>query len=187
MEFDRTRNVGAAKSSGPNAFSKRRLVPWMRQLCEALHYAHTDPRVVHRDLKPANLMVNARGQLKITDFGIARSISDSVSRATNAHPTSGTLVYMSPQQLMGSASASDDIYSIGATLYDLITGKPPFHTGNISAQILQATPPPMLERRTQLGRNGGPIPAAFEELVAACLAKDPAQRPPTPLALLEWA
>src|SRR5438093_1030635 len=109
---------------------------WVEQLCEALAYAHERARVVHRDLKPANLMINTKGELKITDFGIARSLSDSVSMLTMARGTSGTLVYMSPQQLDGDkASHLDDIYSVGATLYELLTGKPPFYSGGIERQI----------------------------------------------------
>ncbi len=150
----------------------------MRQLCEALDYAHHRAKLVHRDLKPANLMINAQEDLKVTDFGIARSISDSVSRVTMDRGTSGTLLYMSPQQALGQKPAiSDDVYAIGATLYELLTSKPPFHSGNIARQLEEMTPPPMAERRAELELAGAPIPPAWEETVAACLAKDPAIRP----------
>ena len=78
-------------------FKVEELRPLVTQFCHALEYAHTKARIVHRDLKPANLMVNANEQLKITDFGIARSLSDSVSMLS-LRATSGTLLYMSPQQ-----------------------------------------------------------------------------------------
>ena len=72
--------------------------------------------VIHRDLKPANLMVNQRGDLKVADFGIARSLADSASRMTAEQSRSGTLVYMSPQQLNGERGTHlDDIYSLGAS------------------------------------------------------------------------
>src|SRR4029077_11905642 len=101
------------------------LTEWIKQLCEALDYAHNHARVVHRDLKPTNLMVNQRGELKVADFGIARSLSDSVSKITVEGGTSGTLVYMSPQQLNGERGTHlDDVYSFGATIYDLLTSKP---------------------------------------------------------------
>src|SRR5437879_13148451 len=96
----------------------------MTQLCEALDYAHNRARVIHRDLKPANLMLNQRGDLKVTDFGIARSLADSASRLTTEQGRSGTLVHMSPQQLNGERGPHlDDIYSLGATVYELRTRK----------------------------------------------------------------
>ena len=70
------------------------IIAWVGQLCEALEYAHTRAEVVHRDLKPANLMVDARGELKVADFGIAASVSDSVSRVSVQAGSSGTPVYM---------------------------------------------------------------------------------------------
>jgi len=99
----------------------------MSQLCDALDYAHNHAHVIHRDLKPANLMVNQRGELKVSDFGIARSLEDSMSVITKAGGRSGTLAYMSPQQLEGERGTHlDDIYSLGATVYELLTSKPPF-------------------------------------------------------------
>jgi serine/threonine protein kinase len=186
MEYVDGDTLASRKSEAPNRMLEvEELWPLVRQLCRALHYAHTQPRVVHRDLKPANLMVTRDGRLKITDFGIARSISDSVTRVSNVHPSGGTLVYMSPQQLMGEPpQPTDDIYSIGATIYDLLSGKPPFHTGSIAAQLLQSVPPRMAERRAQLERSGAPIPATWEETITACLAKNPEQRPATALDII---
>lgn len=150
------------------------------QACAALDYAHNTAGIVHRDLKPANLMMNSRGELKITDFGIARSLSDSISMLT-MKKTSGTLVYMSPQQLDGEqASPLDDIYSFGATIYELLTSKPPFYSGSLDKQIHEKAAPTMSQRRSELGILGSkPISPRWEETVAACLAKDPAQRPQT--------
>src|SRR5437899_11445292 len=126
------------------------MTDWMRQLCDALDYAHNHARIIHRDLKPANLMVNQRGELKISDFGIARSLGDSMSMLTREEGTSGTLVYMSPQQLAGEhGSHLDDIYSMGATFYELLTSKPPFYSGNIDRQIQERLAPSMTERRKE--------------------------------------
>ncbi|TPW10356.1 MAG: WD40 repeat-containing serine/threonine protein kinase, partial [bacterium] len=113
------------------------MAPLVGQLCDALEYAHTKPRIVHRDLKPANLMLDSRGELKIADFGISRSMSDSHTRLTSPGDSSGTLAYMSPQQMMGEPPRpSDDVYALGATLYDLLTGKPPFHSGDLVRQAM---------------------------------------------------
>ena len=89
-------NLRAEKEQ--RVFELSELAAWIAQLCEALDYAHNHARVIHRDLKPANLMVNRRGELKISDFGIARSLSDTVSRLTVEQGRSGTLVYMSSRR-----------------------------------------------------------------------------------------
>ena len=82
----------------------------IEQLCAALDYAHFEAKIVHRDLKPRNLMLTSKGRLKIADFGVATSISDTVSRASLRKDGSGTPPYMSPQQAFGeNPSPSDDI------------------------------------------------------------------------------
>jgi serine/threonine protein kinase len=159
-------------------FEPAELTQWAGQLCDALDYAHNHARIIHRDLKPSNLMVNARGDLKVADFGIARSLHESVSVLTMQRGRSGTLLYMSPQQLNGErGTALDDVYSLGASLYELITSKPPFYFGNIDRQILEKTPARMADRRRELEIEGGPIDARWEEVIRACLDKDPARRP----------
>jgi len=159
-------------------FETAELTDWMSQLCDALDYAHNYAHIIHRDLKPANLMVNQRGELKVSDFGIARSLGDSMSVITMAGGRSGTLAYMSPQQLEGERGTHlDDIYSLGASVYELLTSKPPFYVGNIDRQIREKIPPSMTERRKQFEIEAEPIPAVWEEWVAACLAKDPGRRP----------
>ena len=169
-------NLRAEKEQ--RVFEPSELAAWIAQLCEALDYAHNHARVIHRDLKPANLMVNRRGELKISDFGIARSLSDTVSRLTVEQGRSGTLVYMSPQQLEGKRGTHlDDIYSLGATLYDLLTSQPPFYSGNIDRQIHERVPPSMTERRKDLNIEPAYVPPIWEQVVAACLQKDPAKRP----------
>jgi serine/threonine protein kinase/tetratricopeptide (TPR) repeat protein len=159
-------------------FEPSELSTWVGQLCEALDYAHNRAGIIHRDLKPANLMVNQRGDLKVSDFGIARSLGDSMSMLTGEQGRSGTLVYMSPQQLGGERGTHlDDIYSLGATLYDLLTSKPPFYSGNIDRQIHERVAPSIRERRKEFDIEPALVPAAWEEVIAACLAKDPRRRP----------
>jgi len=165
-----------------NVFEPDEIASWIGQLCEALDYAHNRAKVIHRDLKPANLMLTKRGDLKITDFGIARNLADSVSRLTAEHVRSGTLVYMSPQQWSGERGTHlDDIYSLGASIYELLTSKPPFYSGNIDRQICERIAPSMTERRRELGIEPAFVPAIWEDTVAACLAKDPSQRPQSAL------
>jgi serine/threonine protein kinase/Tfp pilus assembly protein PilF len=169
-------NVRAEKEQ--RVFEPDELAPWIGQLCDALEYAHNHARIIHRDLKPANLMVNRRGELKVSDFGIAQSLADTASRLTMEQGRSGTLVYMSPQQFDGERGTHlDDIYSLGATLYDLFTSKPPFYSGNIDRQIHDRVPTSISERRKDLNIEPPFVPAIWEEVVAACLQKDPAKRP----------
>jgi serine/threonine protein kinase/Tfp pilus assembly protein PilF len=159
-------------------FEPDEIATWISQLCDALDYAHTRANVIHCDLKPANLMVNQRGDLKITDFGIARSLTDSVSRLTIEQGRSGTLIYMSPQQLNGERCTHlDDIYSLGASIYELLTSKPPFYSGNIDRQICERVAPTMTVRRKELDIEPALVPQLWEDVVAACLAKDPSRRP----------
>jgi serine/threonine protein kinase/Tfp pilus assembly protein PilF len=159
-------------------FEPHEIATWMNPLCDALDYAHSRAKVIHCDLKPANLMVNQRGDLKISDFGIARSLGDSASGLTVEQGRSGTLVYMSPQQLNGERCTHlDDIYSLGATLYELLTSKPPFYSGNIDRQICERVAPSMTERRKELDIEAALIPQIWEDAVAACLAKEPSRRP----------
>ncbi len=167
-------------------FEPDELATWISQLCDALDYAHNRAKIIHCDLKPANLMVNRRGDLKIQDFGIARNLSDSVSRLTVEQGRSGTLVYMSPQQLNGERCTQlDDIYSLGATIYELLTSKPPFYSGNIDRQICERVAPSMTERRKELDIEPALIPKVWEDGVAACLAKDPSRRPQSPAELAQ--
>src|SRR5436305_11155088 len=124
-------------------------------------------------------MMNQRGDLKIADFGIARTLAESLKSVTlEQQGRSGTLVYMSPQQLDGECGTHlDDIYSLGATLYDLLTGKPPFYSGNIDRQIHERSAPSMTERRKDLNIEPALVSQVWEDAIAACLAKDPTRRP----------
>ncbi len=158
------------------------LTPWVQQLCEALAYAHAVAQVVHRDIKPANLMVDAAGRLKVADFGIAASVSDSVSRVSKQAGSSGTPLYMSPQQMMGEdPKPADDVYAVGATLYELLAGKPPFFSGNVMMQVMNKPAPDLRERRAKLVAEEGialeALPDVWVETIAACLAKEAVDRP----------
>lgn len=167
-------------------FSPDHLAPLLSQICSALDYAHDDAKVAHRDLKPANVLVTRDGKAKLADFGIARSLTETHTRVTGKNGgTSGTLLYMSPQQLRGRrATPSDDIYALGATLYELIAGKPPFFSGELLHQILNETPEPLAERRVDYAPDAAAIPPEWERLILSCLAKNPEERPATAGAVL---
>ena len=178
MEYVDGYTLSALRLMKPNRILEvADLEPLLPQIGAGLDYAHQRAKVVHRDLKPSNLMVTRDGDLKITDFGIARSLTDTVTRLTKAS-TSGTPCYMSPQQMMGKRpDPKDDLYALGATLYELLTGKPPFYTGDLGMQVLHAEVVPVRERREELGIEGGEVPEVWEEVLSRCLSKDPEQRP----------
>ena len=172
---------------GPNlhafrASQREKVLSWsfleslVTQLCAALEYAHEE-KVIHRDLKPANLMLDNNGRLKLADFGLARVITDSVSRISGVGLTSGTLMYMSPQQADGKTPrVTDDIYSVGATLYELLTSTPPFYSGDVGYQARNHQPQRINDRLAELGLSND-IPELVSVLVMSCLAKDPEHRP----------
>ena len=160
-------------------FAADRLAPWVAQLCAALDYAHRKGRIVHRDLKPANLMIDAEGDLKVLDFGLAATLAESVSQVSRQSTGSGTPAYMSPQQLRGlDPELSDDLYALGATLYDLLAGQPPFRSTQSSVlmhQVLNEAPQGLNHRRVKADQP--PVPPEWEETIMALLAKEPADRP----------
>jgi serine/threonine protein kinase len=188
MEYVDGESLAQLKHRQPDhCFDPELIRPWLEQLCAVLDYAHNEARIAHRDLKPRNLMVTREGRLKVADFGIASSLAETMSGVSIRHDAAGTPPFMSPQQARGERPTSaDDIYAVGATLYDLLTGKPPFFRGDIIGQLMHEVPQKMNDRRSELDVTGrAPIPPAWERVVAACLAKDPALRPPSGAALLQ--
>jgi serine/threonine-protein kinase len=154
-----------------------RAVRFARQACAALGEAH-DAGVIHRDVKPDNLFVCRMGDeadfLKMLDFGIAKiegSEEQSVTRAGWVH---GTPSYMSPEACSGArVDARSDLYSLGAVLYFLLTGAPPF-TGDTGTAVMLAHVNEIPDRPSR--RSLQPIPPELEAVVMRCLDKDPAMR-----------
>ena len=159
-------------------FEPRQIHGWLEELCAALIHAHEVAGVVHRDLKPSNLLLDETGRLKIADFGFSARVSASVTQSSRLK-SAGTPAYSSPQQIKGErATPSDDLYALGATIYCLLTGRPPFFRGDILHQLLETTAPKVNTLRQETGSHVQVVSQGWETLVAQLLAKDPAKRPP---------
>jgi len=138
-----------------------------KHLCPALDYAHKQ-KIIHRDIKPTNIMLTKTGQIKITDFGLAKVLDE--SSPTESGAVSGTPYYMSPEQIQGKkVDARTDIYSLGATLYHLLAGVPPFHTERVLYQHLFEKPSPPSRYRED-------IPPLCDRILMKCLEKEPDRR-----------
>jgi serine/threonine protein kinase len=150
---------------------------------EAVHYAH-GKGVVHRDLKPANIMIDRFRRPIVMDFGIAKCLGKSQS-LTQQGAIVGTPAYMAPEQAgddLSQVGPASDVYSLGAILYRLLTGKLPYDGATPLQTILKvidaALPPPVRSSRPD-------VPATLEQVCMKCLSKKPGDRFPTALALVE--
>lgn len=140
------------------------VIRYMHDACVALDYAHSEG-IIHRDIKPANFLLSSKGTLKLTDFGIARKVRQTMSQVTQK-VIMGTPYYMSPEHIMGrKIDHRSDIYSLGALVYELLTGLPPFVSGCIETQIILKPPDPI---------EG--IPKHVNDAVLKALRKSPPHR-----------
>jgi serine/threonine protein kinase len=158
--------------------STDRALPIFKQICSGLQHAH-EQGILHRDLKPSNIMITTDGGTKIVDFGIAKILPESgkeMQKLTQTGDLIGTLLYISPEQLMGRPlDARSDLYSLGCLMYEVLEGKPPF-TGEGPFEVISK----------HIGEPASPPTSCGSELSAIImnlLAKEPAQRIQTAVAL----
>ena len=180
MEFLEGETLAHRLARGP--LPTEQLLRYAVEICDGLERAHRSG-VVHRDLKPANIMLTKSGA-KLMDFGLAKPTRSAVAATGSSAPTMqhpltgegtivGTFQYMAPEQIEGrDADARSDIFSLGAVLYEMATGKPAF-AGKTTASVLAA----VLEREPDPISTAAPMsPPALDEVVKACMAKDPDER-----------
>jgi serine/threonine-protein kinase len=168
MEYVEGTNLADKLERGPITVNDA--VNYISQVLSAVSYAHQQ-HVIHRDIKPANMMLTPQGVIKLMDFGIARAGEERSLTMTGT--TMGSLSYMSPEQVKGEATdARSDLYSVGVSLYEFVTGQRPFTATSdysIMAAHVKEAPKPPVELHPGL-------PAALNEIILMAIAKDPAQR-----------
>jgi serine/threonine-protein kinase len=169
MELLEGETLAARLGSGP--FPPAEAARIAAAIADALDAAH-QRGIVHRDVKPSNVMLTPGGDVKVMDFGIAAAADETSS--TTGSGLYATVAYVSPERVAGRpATPASDVYSLGAVLYQLLCGRPPF-TGDSPALVARAH---LHEQPTPVGRLAPWVPARLAEACQVALAKDPARRP----------
>jgi serine/threonine protein kinase len=143
-------------------------------LARAVHFAHRQG-IIHRDLKPANILMTQAGVPKITDFGLAKRLEEGDSSETKSGTIMGTPCYMSPEQARGdvrTVGPLSDLYTLGAILYELLTGRPPFQGANAMDTLTQVT----RDEPVPPARSQPNTPRDLETICLKCLQKEPTKR-----------
>ena len=140
-------------------------------VCEAIGYSHAN-NIIHRDLKPSNIMISNDGVVKVMDFDIAKRARETIASLSNMPDTSGTPIYMAPEQHLGKYNKQTDIYSAGAVLYEMLTGEFPF-TGSGADLIYQKEKNAFI-RPNEISPD---IPENLVNLIERCLSYEIEKRP----------
>jgi len=169
MEYVNGRTLLQLLSESPIPWP--RACSWAADLATALGRAH-HAGIIHGDVKPANIMITEEGEVKLSDFGIARF----ATQVSGSGRIMGTPAYLAPEQIMGEPhSTRSDLFSLGIVLYQMLTGVPPFDGSSVAAvcaQILTADP-------VEPSRRNPALPSGLDHIVMRCLAKKPEDRYPT--------
>lgn len=180
MEYVDGRSLDRLVEAGP--LSAERAARYVATIAEAVGYLHQSG-IVHRDLKPSNVLVDSQDRIYVTDFGLAK-LMDTDSQLTRTGELVGTASYMSPEQAAGRTAEigpASDVYSVGAILYHLLTGRPP-HLGESTFDVLVQ----VMEREPELPRKlNSRVPGALEQICLKCLEKSPENRYPSAAAAAE--
>ncbi len=181
MDYVQGRDLGAlVRESGP--VPSERAAACLKTLAEAVHFAH-QRGTLHRDLKPQNVLMDAAGIPRITDFGLAKFVERDESLTQSGTPM-GSPSYMPPEQAAGhhdQVGPHSDVYALGAILYELLTGRPPFRADTAIATMRQVMESdPVAPRKINAA-----VPPDLETICLKCLEKNPARRYPSAQALAE--
>ena len=173
VEMDRRQLEG-------NPFTPEGILHLLGQVADALDYAHRQG-IIHRDIKPANILLTRDGQAILTDFGLAM-LRNRISQATLGH-SFGTPEYIAPEQAIDSRAAvpQSDLYAMGAILYEMVTGRPPFQDESPLSLALKH----INEEPTPPSHYVPDLPAAVEAIILQAMAKEPGERFPTGQAMIE--